>query len=134
MAAWDTEACRAPPAVAMHAALEAVGANRKIHVAILSHGHDDHVGGFERLLEKFGYDIDVAVLSENVHWSRTKTNRRLLAALDEHKVTIKWATAKDTFNWGGASSKVLSPPRNALPERRRRREFFARRLAPYERQ
>lgn len=100
-------------ASAMHAALSAVGANKKIHVAILSHGHDDHVGGFERLLEQFGYDIDVAVLSENVHWSRTKTNRKLLAALDEHDVTIKWVKATDTFSWGGGSWKVLSPPRNA---------------------
>ena len=107
-----SDAGEAGKAGTMHAALNAVGANKKIHVAILSHGHDDHVGGFERLLEQFGYDIEVAVLSENVHWSRTKTNRKLLAALDKHEVTIKWV--KDGFSWGGGAWKVLSPPGNAF--------------------
>jgi len=52
----------------MHDRLTLLEANKHIDVAILSHPHLDHVGGFERLVEQFGYDIDTAIVSSNAEW------------------------------------------------------------------
>ena len=94
----------------MHTALEALGANRHIDVAILSHAHADHVGGFIGLLDTYGYTIDKAVLARHPHYDATLTNRALIAALEGRGVPIVRVKRGDQFFWGGASWRILNPP------------------------
>lgn len=92
------------------AALRALRA-RQIDVAILSHPHDDHVKNFLPLIERYGWAVRLAVLSRSRHWRRTDTNRALMRALRERKVPLEYATAGETFRWGGGEWSILSPPR-----------------------
>lgn len=92
----------------MAAALHKLGAEQ-IDVAILSHSHDDHIGGFEPLIEDFGFDIGLAVAAHNDHYQGTATNRSLLETLEEHDIPIRWVVAGDRFRWGGPSWRILSP-------------------------
>jgi len=64
----------------MDAILDALGANDKIDLAILSHGHLDHVGGFRKLVQDFGYTVERAIASSNAKWNTT-TNQEILGAL-----------------------------------------------------
>jgi beta-lactamase superfamily II metal-dependent hydrolase len=43
-------------------ALRSLTDEKRIDVAIFSHPHDDHVKSFTALLERFGWDIELAVL------------------------------------------------------------------------
>lgn len=94
----------------MHRALRKIGAKKRIGVAILSHSHDDHIGGFEPLMERYGYTIERAVAARNKHWQRTQTNRSLLRELRQRDVRINWVKAGDRFRFGKARWRVLSPP------------------------
>jgi competence protein ComEC len=98
----------------MHAALEELGANRHIYRAILSHAHADHIGGFIGLLEDYGYTIDAAVYAPHQHYEKTQTNQALMEALADHGVPLIVAAKGDQFFWGGASWRILNPPRGAF--------------------
>lgn len=92
-------------------ALRRLHVGKQIDVAILSHSHDDHIGGFEPLMERYGYEIKLAVAARNRHWRRTKTNRSLLAELRQRDVKLRWVDAGDRLRVGRARVRVLSPPR-----------------------
>ena len=100
-----------PPgkAAKVDAELDLLGANNHIDVAILSHGHLDHVGGFHKLVQDFGYNVDLVLASPNAKWN-TSTNQAILNALkNEGGATITWVKRGDSFAFGGASWKILNP-------------------------
>jgi competence protein ComEC len=91
-------------------ALRALGADKRIDVAILTHPHSDHVRNFITLVKDLGWTIDTVVLSHSDGWQGTKTNRDLMAELTTHAGTITFVTAGQKFDWGGAEWEILSPP------------------------
>jgi competence protein ComEC len=91
-------------------ALRSLGATQ-IDVALLSHPHDDHVQNFTDLLRRFGWKIKQAVLTQSKHWRGTKANRKLMNTLAERDVLLRFVAAGDSFGWGGASWRILSPRR-----------------------
>ena len=83
---------------------------KQIDVAILSHAHEDHVKNTIRLIRDFGWTIKLAVLSDSAWWEGTGTNRELMDLLREKKVPRVIATRGQTYDWGGASWRILNPP------------------------
>ena len=83
---------------------------KQIDVAILSHAHEDHVKNTIRLIRDFGWTIKLAVLSDSAWWEGTDTNRELMDLLREKKVPRVIATRGQTYDWGGASWRILNPP------------------------
>lgn len=98
----------------MHRALTRLKAKKTINVAILSHPHDDHVGGFERLVSEFGYTIKRALLPANDHWQATATNRSLMKLLAEKKVKLRYVKAGDRFRFGGSLFRIIGPPKGTF--------------------
>ena len=91
----------------MAAVLTSLGA-KQIDVAILSHPHEDHVGGFIDLFREFPPRLVLA--STNRHWSSTSSNRLLLNEISRSGAPIRWVQAGDRFAFGGASWQILNPP------------------------
>lgn len=94
--------------------LDLLGAGDHIDVAILSHGHADHVGGFRKLVTDFGYEVDLVLASPNAKWNTT-TNQAILNALTgPGGATLKWVNRGQSFSFGGASWKILNPPQGSF--------------------
>ena len=83
---------------------------KQIDVAILSHAHEDHVKNTIRLIRDFGWTIKLVVMSDSAWWEGTGTNRELMDLLREKKVPRVIATRGQTYDWGGASWRILNPP------------------------
>jgi len=83
---------------------------KQIDVAILSHAHEDHVKNTIALMRDFGWTIKLVVLSDSAWWEGTGTNRELMDLLREKKVPRVIATRGQTYDWGGASWRILNPP------------------------
>jgi competence protein ComEC len=101
----------------MHQALEALGAERRIYRAVLSHAHADHIGGFIGLVEKYGYTIERAIYAPHQHYAATDTNKGVLDAFASHGVPVDPVKKGDQFWWGGASWRILNPPAGAFGAR-----------------
>lgn len=97
----------------MHAALKTLNANGHIDVAILSHGHNDHVGGFSKLVSEHGYGVDLVIAAPNGKWE-TDANQAVLNALRAAGATVDWVRRGNTFDWGGASWTVLNPEQGSF--------------------
>src|SRR4051812_32084673 len=83
---------------------------KAIDVAILSHAHEDHVKNTIRLIRDFGWKAKLVVMSDSAWWEGTDTNRELMALLREEKVPRVIVTRGQTYDWGGASWRILNPP------------------------
>ena len=83
---------------------------KQIDVAILSHAHEDHVKNTISLIRDFGWTIKLVVMSDSAWWEGTGTNRELMDLLREKKVPRVIATRGQTYDWGGASWRILNPP------------------------
>jgi competence protein ComEC len=88
-------------------ALHDVGAHA-IDIAILGHPNKDHVGNFPALLKD--WKVKTAILSDSAYWHVTASNKRVLDALETHRVRKIPVTAGETFQWGGARWEILNPP------------------------
>jgi competence protein ComEC len=91
------------------AALRAIGATA-IDFAILSHPHSDHVKNFIALIKTDGWKIRTAVLSKSAYWTKTATNRDVIADLTASGATLDYVTAGDELSLGKAKIEILSPP------------------------
>ena len=91
------------------AALRAIGA-KSIDFAILSHPHSDHVKNFVALITMDGWTIHTAVLSKSAYWTKTATNRKVIADLKASGTTLDYVTAGDELSLGAAKIEILSPP------------------------
>lgn len=91
------------------AALRAIGA-KTIDFAILSHPHSDHVKNFIALIKTDGWKIHTAVLSHSAYWTKTATNRAVIADLQSTGTTLDYVTAGDELSLGKAKIEILSPP------------------------
>jgi competence protein ComEC len=84
---------------------------KRIDVAILSHPHDDHVENLIALVKRYGWEIDVALLSDSEYWFGTNTNRAIRELLREEDVRLEFADRGKRFDWGGGEWLILNPPR-----------------------
>jgi beta-lactamase superfamily II metal-dependent hydrolase len=91
------------------AALRAIGA-KAIDFAILSHPHSDHVKNFISLIKTDGWKIRTAVLSHSAYWTKTTTNRDVVADLTASGATLDYVAAGDELSLGKAKIEILSPP------------------------
>jgi competence protein ComEC len=91
------------------AALRAIGA-KAIDFAILSHPHSDHVKNFIALIKMDGWQIHTAVLSHSAYWTKTSTNRGVIADLKSSGTSLDYVTAGDELSLGSAKIEILSPP------------------------
>ena len=91
------------------AALRAIGA-KAIDFAILSHPHSDHVKNFIALIKTDGWKIRTAVLSHSAYWTKTSTNRAVIADLAASGAALDYVSAGDELSLGKAKIDILSPP------------------------
>jgi competence protein ComEC len=91
------------------AALRAIGA-KAIDFAILSHPHSDHVKNFIALIKTDGWQIHTAVLSHSAYWTKTSTNRDVIADLKGSGTTLDYVAAGDELSLGKAKIEILNPP------------------------
>jgi beta-lactamase superfamily II metal-dependent hydrolase len=91
------------------AALRAIGA-KAIDFAILSHPHSDHVKNFIALVKTDGWHIRTAVLSHSAYWTKTSTNRDVIADLKASGTTLDYVAAGDELSLGKAKIEILNPP------------------------
>lgn len=79
----------------------------KIDIAIGTHAHEDHIGGFPEILESFA--CDTFYISNTV--SSTKIYERLLDVLDETNVKVKVPEVGETLTLGDVNIKFFGPLR-----------------------
>ncbi|MFD0620174.1 ComEC/Rec2 family competence protein [Paenibacillus sp. GCM10027629] len=84
----------------------------KIDVAVNTHPHADHIGGFAAVLQS--KEISTMVM-ENLPYD-SNAYRNAVQALQEKKVKIEYLEDGATFHLGkDVSVEVLNPPKGALP-------------------
>jgi competence protein ComEC len=68
------------------------------------------VKNFIALIKTDGWQIRTAVLSRSAYWTKTSTNRRVIADLRSSGTTLDYVTAGDELSLGEAKIEILSPP------------------------
>ena len=82
---------------------------KTINYLVVTHQHDDHMSGVERLIEL--YDVENIImprLSEE-NMIESETYNRLLHTITDHNVNPLVAQNLDSFNLGGATIDILAP-------------------------
>ena len=82
-----------------------------LDVVVLTHAHDDHIGGLPRIIENFHpRELWLGINPETVALDRLRRTAELnLAEQRQH-------TQGDDFDWGGTHIRVLSPPKHWQPQ------------------
>jgi competence protein ComEC len=86
---------------------------QKLDLVVLTHAHEDHVGGLPAVLEKIKVDsvLDTGYIYES------KTYRRFLDLIRRNKIKYGLARSGQSLNFGGNTvAKVLHPDRLFLEE------------------
>jgi len=92
----------------------------KIDVAVNTHPHADHIGGFTKLLQS--KEISTMIM-ENLPYD-SNAYRDAIQSLQEKKVKIEYLEDGATFQLGSdVSVEVLNPPKGALPAAVKRFSF-----------
>ena len=82
-----------------------------LDVVVLTHAHDDHIGGLPRIIENFHpRELWLGINPETPALQRLRRT-----ALANH-AEIRQHTQGDDFDWGGARIHVLSPPQHWQPQ------------------
>jgi competence protein ComEC len=83
---------------------------RRVDTLVLTHAHDDHMGGLSALVENFQpKELWTGAIQETPAWAALREK-----AL-KHGVRIVPMTAGRRFDYGGAHIEVLSPPDDYVP-------------------
>lgn len=77
----------------------------KIDVLVLTHPHEDHIGGAEAVIK--GFDIGAIYMPKVT--ANTKTFKSVVSAVSKKGLKAKAPNAGDTFNIGSANCTILGP-------------------------
>jgi competence protein ComEC len=81
-----------------------------LDVIALTHAHQDHIGGMARMVENFRpQELWVGINPP------TEELSRLYRAAEASSAAVQRHVAGETFTWGGADIRVLSPPPDWRP-------------------
>ncbi len=78
---------------------------KKLDYLVLSHPHEDHIGGADMVLEN--YDVDNVLMPDVT--SNTMTFSSLLDAIEDSSANVEVVSAGYTFSSGELNMTVLSP-------------------------
>ncbi|MBQ8747763.1 MAG: MBL fold metallo-hydrolase [Clostridia bacterium] len=81
------------------------GYGQKLSCLIITHPHDDHMGGASYILERM--DVETVILPSDV--SDTAIYQKFLTAVEEENAKILYAAADMSFALGGAELTFLMP-------------------------
>ncbi|HEV2992343.1 MAG TPA: ComEC/Rec2 family competence protein [Candidatus Angelobacter sp.] len=83
----------------------------RLDVVVLSHAHDDHIGGLARVIENFHpQELWVGINPD------TPALERLYRVAASNRVQIRSHVAGDALDWSGTHIRVLSPPADWHPK------------------
>ncbi len=80
-----------------------------IDYLVVTHQHDDHMSGAERLIEHYDVKNIIMPTLSNENAVKSETYYRLLRAITDNNVNPISAQGLDKFNLGGASIDILAP-------------------------
>ena len=78
---------------------------KKINYLVLTHPHEDHIGGAAEVIENF----DIGEIIMNKKSTNTKTYRAMINGIRQKKLKVKMPHLGDSFKLGGANCIVYGP-------------------------